>query len=589
MADCLARAGHGAKAVAVLEDHQMITRSDPGSLYAAARLGVRAGDPVVALPLLEDVLRLDPDHEKALDGKLSTLRHAGRFDEAAVVAAELEARGGAAALRAASRHRLAAGDPVGALGLLERAGDNAETSALAARALLTLGRYHEAEQRAEAALRVEPGHATARRWLEEAVGERSSTHDLRVMLPPRTRPLEPIPGRVLHLVTSSLPHVLAGYTVRSQAIGRAQIDAGLDPHFVTAPGFPKTGESVLDHVEDVPYHRLSPGVEVRPADVLIESYARSAADLVETLRPSVLHAATGFPNAVAALSLREVYDIPVVYEVRGFLEDSWVAANSWADPESDRYRWRRQAEVECMQAADSVVTLAETMKAEIERWGVPGEKIWVVPNAVDVDRFRPGPRTQTLANSLGIGADEVTVGYISSLSAYEGLEYLIEAIALLLERGHQVRGVLVGDGPERASLEKRAMELGVVGRIVFTGSVPQSDVIDYYRLLDVFVSPRTATRVAQLVTPLKLYEAMAMEIAVIASATPALKEMVVDDETGLCALPEDTRDLADKIEILMTDPKLRVRLGRAARRWVMENRTWERNGLTYIEIYRDIS
>jgi glycosyltransferase involved in cell wall biosynthesis len=376
--------------------------------------------------------------------------------------------------------------------------------------------------------------------------------------------------------------------VRSQAIGRAQIEAGLDPHFVTAPGFPKTGASVLDHVDHVPYHRLSPGVRVRPADVLIDSYARSAADLVETLRPSVLHAATGFVNAVAALSLRQVFDIPVVYEVRGFLEDSWVAANSWADPGSDRYQWRRQAEVECVLSADAVVTLAETMKREIESWGVPGEKIRVVPNAVDLDRFRPAARNQSVADSLGIGADEVTVGYISSLSAYEGLEYLIEAISILAERGIRVRGVLVGDGAERQPLQDRAAELGVTERVTFVGAVPHEGIVDYYSLIDVFVVPRTTDRVARLVTPLKPYEAMAMGKPVVASDVPALKEMVIDGETGLLFIPEDAADLAVKIELVIADGDLAEHLGRSARRWVEVNRSWGGVAAAYAEVYREI-
>jgi glycosyltransferase involved in cell wall biosynthesis len=110
-------------------------------------------------------------------------------------------------------------------------------------------------------------------------------------------------------------------------------------------------------------------------------------------------------------------------------------------------------------------------------------------------------------------------------------------------------------------------------------------VLRYYSLIDVFVVPRTADRVSQLVTPLKPFEAMALERAVVVSDLPALREIVDPGSTGMTFKAEDAADLATVIAGLLDDPALRTRLGRQARRWVLANRTWAANGRRYRELF----
>ena len=239
-----------------------------------------------------------------------------------------------------------------------------------------------------------------------------------------------------------------------------------------------------------------------------------------------------------------------------------------------------------MRDADAVVTLSETMRRDIlDRGGTDPDRVVVVPNGVDVERFVPGPRDPELAARVGVGDDPV-IGYISSFTGYEGIRYLIEGTAELRRRGRRVRCLLVGDGEERAALEAAATAAGVDdGTVIFTGRVPHDEVLAYYRLIDVFVVPRTNDRVSQLVTPLKPYEAMAMERALVVSGVGALLEIVADGETGRSFRPEDPIDLADVVEPLLDDPAERERLGKAARVWVTEHRTWRQNGARYRALY----
>ncbi|MBO0821739.1 MAG: glycosyltransferase [Nocardiopsaceae bacterium] len=400
---------------------------------------------------------------------------------------------------------------------------------------------------------------------------------------------------MLHLVTDALPATSAGYTVRTQEIALAQRAAGLDPHVVTRIGFPVTAGHIDGRtrvsVDGVPYHRLLPWVMPGRMDTIAAAGLGHAARLVADLRPSVLHAASNFSNALIAIALREAYGIPYVYEVRGFWEDTWLSRHATtAGPAplnaaplnlegSDRYRRSRELETHCMATADLVVTLGQAMAEEITGRGVPADKVIVVPNGVSRDFLRPLPSGAELRARLGIGAGEFAVGLVSSLVAHEGIGTLLEATALLTEAGVPARALIVGDGPERASLERRAAGLGLDA--VFTGRVPMAEVRSYHAVLDAFVVPRTADRVCQLVTPLKPVEAMASGLPVVVSATSALTEIITDGERGLSFPPGDAGALAHRLRRLHGDPGLRRSLGDSARAWVARDRTWDHNAARY--------
>jgi glycosyltransferase involved in cell wall biosynthesis len=399
--------------------------------------------------------------------------------------------------------------------------------------------------------------------------------------------------RVLHIVTDALPSTSAGYTIRTQEIAVAQRLAGMDPHVTTRIGFPVTAGAMDGRatvtVDGVPYHRLLPWIMPGRMDRLYQTHLRHAARLTQRLKPAVLHAASNYANAVIALALRDATGLPVVYEVRGFWEDTWLSRHVVnADLKlSDRYVYTRALETHCMVEADRVVTLGEAMREEIAARGVPGDKITIVPNAVSEEFLRPLPDGAALKASLGIKPGEHVVGLVSSLVAHEGIGTLLEAVKILNDRGVRTRALIVGDGPERTALQRQAAGLDLDA--VFTGRVPSAKVRDYHAVLDVFVVPRTPDRVCQLVTPLKPVEAMASGLPVVVSSVRALAEIVHDRETGLLSPPLDAGELADRLQQLLASPDLRAKLGANARDWVARDRTWAHNAARYREIYGSLS
>jgi len=409
----------------------------------------------------------------------------------------------------------------------------------------------------------------------------------------KPRAITGTPARILHIVTDALPSTSAGYTVRTQEIALAQRSSGLDPHVVTRIGFPVTAGEIdgrrLVTVAGVPYHRLLPWIMPGRADTIAETHLRHAARLVADLSPQLLHAASNYSNALIALALRDATGLPVVYEVRGFWEDTWLsrhaaAASAAGLDSSDRYRLSRALETHCMRSADLVVTLGEAMRDEITERGVPADKVVIVPNGVSDEFLQPLPDDHgKLRTDLGIKPGEHVVGLVSSLVAHEGIGTLLEAVKILNDRGIPTRALIVGDGPERGALQRQAAALGLDA--IFTGRVPMARVRDYHAVLDVFVVPRTRDRVCQLVTPLKPVEAMASGRAVVVSAVRALEEIVTDKVTGLLAPPQDAGALADRLQELLSSPQLREDLGGNAREWVARDRTWAHSAQRYREAY----
>ncbi|MFB9714883.1 glycosyltransferase family 4 protein [Arthrobacter methylotrophus] len=401
--------------------------------------------------------------------------------------------------------------------------------------------------------------------------------------------VEPVPNRVLHLLTNSLPHTQSGYAQRSHSILRSQQDAGWETLAVTRLGYPvlvgKLGARVLDEVDGVRYTRLLPARLAATATGRLQQQAEETFRRALEFRPSVIHTSTHYVNGLVARAVAESLGIPWVYEVRGQLADTWASTRSPTARESERYRLFQDRESEIMRAADLVVTLGHAMKEKIVAAGVPEGKIIIAPNAVGGDYLREPLGVGEARAQLGLDPSAEFIGTISSLVPYEGLDDLILAFALLAPVRPKLHLLIVGAGESLPSLQQLARRSGFGGRIVFTGRVPRGVARTYHQALDVFVVPRKDLEVTRSVTPLKPVEALASSRAVVASSLPALAEIVDEGRTGLLVPPEEPAALATALETLLADAQMRLSMGQAGRTQVLRTRTWAANADACIQAY----
>ena len=399
---------------------------------------------------------------------------------------------------------------------------------------------------------------------------------------------KPPTGRgLLYCLHNSLPQASGGYATRSHNLTRALLRTGVPVTCCTRFGFPWDNPRYWQgdeppeitravEVDGVDYRRL-PTVHVKwgklPREQYLELSAEGFRRVAEDVHPETIQAASNWINGMGALEAARRYGVPFIYEVRGL----WEVTKGSRDPDwvgSEDHRLQEQMEAQCALEADAVIAITHALKQELGRRGVPLDRIAVVPNSVDVEVLQPQPADTALRRELGLDDTAVVVGYVGSLVDYEGLDDLLRALQLVLEAGVDVSALIVGDGDAREGLERLSEQLGIGDRVIFTGRVPHDAVGAYYSLIDIAPLPRKPLPVTEMVSPLKPYEAMALEKVVVASDVAALAEMVQPEETGLLFEKGSVDGLAAQLTRVATDADLRMGIGRTARKWVEENRTW---------------
>jgi glycosyltransferase involved in cell wall biosynthesis len=211
--------------------------------------------------------------------------------------------------------------------------------------------------------------------------------------------------------------------------------------------------------------------------------------------------------------------------------------------------------------ADLVFAPAAHLARAMTSLGI--DDVYVVPNAVDLDRFRPGSRDEARARALGIAPGDVVVAHVSSLKSIKRpLDVVASAVRALREEP-RLFYLVVGDGEYRAPMEAACAEAGVRSRFAFTGWVEYDQMPDHVRLADIVVVPSESEGLARI-----YLETQACGRVLLASDIAAAREVVVDGETGVLCPVADVEALAAKTVSLARQPELRRRIGDGARQAV---------------------
>lgn len=409
----------------------------------------------------------------------------------------------------------------------------------------------------------------------------------------------PVTGRILHVVGKALPETQTGYTLRTHYLAQAQVEKGYDVHVMRQAG---ASAEALDEAsaerDGVTYHLPSgPTRGTVTWDVWLQANVDALRQVVETARPSILHCHSDYINQLIAKPVAEAFGIPLIYESRGFWEESWLSRVETSvgrplDADYQRYGYpdaytlRHERENQARATSDHVTTLADVMREHIIDRGEDPERISVTPNGVLPSDFPVVDPDIDLKDELRIPRDVPVIGYITSVVEYEGIDTLVEAFAQMTQQGIDARLLLVGDGPVLKALREQAKNLGIAERCCFTGRIPHEEVIDYYSIIDLFVVPRKNRAVCRLVTPLKPFEAFSTGRAVVVSDVDALREIAGQSGAAATFRAEDPNDLAQVLSRLLEDSEARAEMSEKGAVWVRAERSWQSIADRYDEPYR---
>jgi PEP-CTERM/exosortase A-associated glycosyltransferase len=394
--------------------------------------------------------------------------------------------------------------------------------------------------------------------------------------------------KVLHVFDHSVP-LMSGYSMRSLALLEAQHRMGWETVHLTTPKHYMAGPT-YEEVDGFAFHRTAPVANSLARwpglgeMALMRATARRIRHIASYEKPDIIHAHSPALNAIAAAWAGKKLGIPTVYEIRAFWEDA--AVGNGADTEGSLlYRATRMLDEHAFRKADAIVTICEGLRADIAARGVAAEKISVVANGVSLDAF-PYRRAGKEELRVKLGLDgKIVLGFFGSFYPYEGLDILLDAIALLRHERDDIAVILAGGGPAEEELKWQALRLGIEDCVTFLGRVPHQQIGDYYDLTDLFVYPRRAMRLTDTVTPLKPLEAMARGGIVLASDVGGHRELVRQGENGLLFPADDAKTLARAIDAAITRRPQWTTLGRAARDFVERERSWDRSAQGYLPAY----
>ena len=316
-------------------------------------------------------------------------------------------------------------------------------------------------------------------------------------------------------------------------------------------------------------------------------FNRTLAGAADAIKADVYeaHAVSGY-GFLKALRNRSIKK-PFIQTVHGVLADEYMqsvqrgAPTLWAKL-ANLIMWRlSKFEEESAKNATLTVTISKySSEKMVQFYGVDKAKIRIVPNGVDLQRFRPSTGCEKIKRQIGIDR-KLCVLFVGRLIPRKGLPFLVEAAKHVVKEYSQTVFVVIGEGPLKNHVVSYLEKINLSGSFVFLGDVSEELLPALYNCADVFVLPSI-----QEGQGIALLEAQATAKPVVAFNVGGVREAVLDKETGLLVKP-DSRELADAIIKLLSNWSFREKMGSRGREFVSGNFSWDVCAHRMLQVYRE--
>ncbi len=276
----------------------------------------------------------------------------------------------------------------------------------------------------------------------------------------------------------------------------------------------------------------------------------------------------------SGLWLKRLTGVPLLLEINGpiFEERSQHDGLSLQG-------FARWAQGVVWRGVDYALPVTEVLAGYVRRYGVPDQRIQVIPNGINPARFADTVTLSAAKKLLGLDG-RLVLGFTGFVRSWNALDRVIELIAREGER-YNLHLLVVGDGPARCEIEQMALDLGVSHRVTVTGVVGRDKVGAYISAFDIALIPG----VTEYASPLKLFEYLALGRAIVAPNMPNIREILTDGENAVLFDPNDKQAFAAAILRFSADQSLRSHIaGKAKATIIMQNLTWAHNAQRVIEL-----
>jgi glycosyltransferase involved in cell wall biosynthesis len=304
-------------------------------------------------------------------------------------------------------------------------------------------------------------------------------------------------------------------------------------------------------------HRLKAALPNAAYELLELAYSlvayRKLAQAAQDFKPDVIYERYNLFLLAGSLLKRKL-GIPLLLEVNAPLVDerlkhsgglSLLALARWAEGTA----WR---------SADHVLPVTQVLASHVQAYGVPSQRITVIPNGINRAHFVTAPTPDAAKQQLGLQG-QIVLGFTGFVRDWHGVDRVVRWLATpqAPANGHLL---VVGDGPVRAELEALAVQLGVGQRVTFTGVIDRHRVPEHVAAFDIALQPA----VTAYASPLKLMEYMVLAKAVVAPREPNLLEVLSDGHNALLFDDKTPGSFEAALTRLCADTELRARLAQEA-------------------------
>ncbi|MGI9500428.1 MAG: glycosyltransferase family 4 protein [Geminicoccaceae bacterium] len=370
------------------------------------------------------------------------------------------------------------------------------------------------------------------------------------------------PLYVAMLIHDYLPHI-GGAERQLATLAPALMDRGIKMSVLTrgrkeSPAFERMG-----------------GVDVHRATLLPGKPFASLAYTTQTLaalmriKPDLLHVHGLFGTMTTGLAARATLGLPLVAKLlRG--------GPGLGDIDRLRAKILGQKRLQAIaRQVESFVAISPDLIEELEAIGVERSRCHLIPNGVDIDRFRPAEAKEktALRRTLDLPENAPVVLFSGRLEQEKRVDHLLTAWPMVLARHPEASLVIVGDGSQAAGLRQAAP-----ARTRFTGAI--EDVTPWLRAADIFTLPSLAEGLSNAVL-----EALASGLPAAVLDIPGNRHLITHQETGLLLPTDDGQSLADTLADLMDTPEQRERLGSAGRNLIEQRYSLDRTADRLVELY----
>jgi glycosyltransferase involved in cell wall biosynthesis len=251
------------------------------------------------------------------------------------------------------------------------------------------------------------------------------------------------------------------------------------------------------------------------------------------------------------------------------------------------YRWPSAAQWTkfVLRRADAVVAVSRYVARETARFSAEPNKIHVLPNAVDVSRFRPSSNTSEFRNMMGLSRETFLIFSVGRLALVKGYEYLLSAVAQVIQSKYEVALWIAGEGPRKAHLQSLSRSLGIVDNVRFLGRIEHDNpvLVELYRACDIFALTSMVEGHSIAIT-----EAMACGKPIVCSRIPGNEDVVMHNTNGILVPPRDARGIASAIQTLCSSKDLMVKFGGNSREIACKRFSWSNRRRAIMELYMSL-